>query len=284
MFRTLLLGLSLLAVLTPWSNVGIAQTKITSDEQSPVLATVDGQNITQAEVEQFYQELPEQMKQIPLEQVQTQILDRLIDQRLVVNAAIKLGLNKIPAVKQKIDYEKVKILNEAYLEAILEKEVTPQKVRTAYNKSIALEQKKEEVKARHILLKTEEEAIQIIQKLKSGADFTKLAQVHSIGPSGKNGGDLGFFSADQMVPPFSRAAYALQKGQITETPVQTQFGWHVIKVDDRRLAGAQSFEEVAPQIREQLITKAYEKLLQDLRKGARIDRIGLGTSGFQRVQ
>ena len=147
-----------------------------------------------------------------------------------------------------------------------------------------MEEKREEVKASHILVKTEAEALDIINSLKSGADFISLAKERSIGPSRKNGGDLGFFSADQMVPPFSKEAYALRKGETSDRPVQTQFGWHVIKVEDKRLAGARPFEELEPLIREQLITKAYEKIFQKFRKTAKIEKMNLGTSGFKRVQ
>ena len=249
-----------------------------------VLATVNGEEITQADIDLFYQELPDQMKQIPVEQVQNQILDRLIDQQLILGEAKKARLDKRPDIERKLAYEKTKILNESYLEIVLEKEVTPERIREVYNRAIALEKKREEVKARHILVKTEAEALDIINALKRGGDFISLAKERSTGPSGKNGGDLGFFTADQMVPPFSKAAYALRKGETSDKPVQTQFGWHVIKVEDRRLAGARPFEELEPQIREQLVTKAYEKIIQQLRKTAKIEKMNLGTSGFQRVQ
>ena len=249
-----------------------------------VLATVNGEEITQADIDLFYQELPDQMKQIPVEQVQNQILDRLIDQQLILREAKKARLDKRPDIERKLAYEKTKILNESYLEIVLEKEVTPERIREVYNRAIALEKKREEVKARHILVKTEAEALDIINALKRGGDFISLAKERSTGPSGKNGGDLGFFTADQMVPPFSKAAYALRKGETSDKPVQTQFGWHVIKVEDRRLAGARPFEELEPQIREQLVTKAYEKIIQQFRKTAKIEKMNLGTSGFQRVQ
>ncbi|MGA0345826.1 MAG: foldase protein PrsA [Alphaproteobacteria bacterium] len=249
-----------------------------------VLATVNGEEITQADVDLFYQELPDQMKQIPVEQVQNQILDRLIDQQLILEQAKKAGLDKRPDIERKLAYEKTKILNESYLEIVLEKDVTPERIREVYNRAIALEEKREEVKARHILVKTEAEALEIINALKRGGDFISLAKERSTGPSGKNGGDLGFFTADQMVPPFSKAAYALRKGETSDKPIQTQFGWHVIKVEDRRLAGARPFEELEPQIREQLVTKAYEKIIQQFRKTAKIEKMNLGTSGFQRVQ
>ena len=261
-----------------------AQAPAPSGAKAPVLATVNGDEITQADVDLFYQALPPQMKQIPIEQVQPQILDRLVDQKMIAQEARKTGMHNRPDVMQRLAYEQVKILNEFYLEQELDKAANDSKVREAYNKSIALEKKREEINARHILVKTKAEADTIIAALKGGADFIKLAKERSTGPSGKNGGDLGFFTAEQMVPPFSKAAFALQKGQITDQPVQTQFGWHVIKLEDRRLAGARAYEEVAPEIREKLITEAYEKILQRLRANAKIDRMGSGTSKLRRVQ
>lgn len=261
-----------------------AQSISNEAEKAIVLAKVNGEEITQADIDLFYQELPDQMKQIPIEQIQNQILDRLIDQQLIFGEAKKAGLDKRLDIKRKLEHEKTRILNESYLEIRLEKEVTPERVRETYNRAIALEEKREEVKARHILVKTEAEALDIINALNSGADFISLAKQRSIGPSGKNGGDLGFFTADQMVPTFSKAAYALGKGETSVKPVQTQFGWHVIRVEDKRLAGARPFEELEPQIREQLTTKAYEKIIQQFRKTAKIEKMNLGTSGFQRVQ
>ena len=261
-----------------------AQSISNTAERAIVLAKVNGEVITQADIDLFYKALPDQIKQIPIEQVQNQILDRLIDQQLISREAKKAGFDKRPDIMRKLAYEKIKILNESYLANVLEKEVTPERVLETYNRSIALEKKREEVKARHILVKTEAEALDIIKALKSGADFISLAKERSTGPSGKNGGDLGFFTADQMVPAFSKAAYALRKGETSDKPVQTQFGWHVIKVEDKRLAGARPFEELEPLIREQLETKAYEKIVQQFRKTAKIEKMNLGTSGFKRVQ
>ena len=261
-----------------------AQSISNTAERAIVLAKVNGEVITQADIDLFYKALPDQIKQIPIEQVQNQILDRLIDQQLISGEAKKAGFDKRPDIMRRLAYEKIKILNESYLANVLEKEVTPERVLETYNRSIALEEKREEVKARHILVKTEAEALDIIKALKSGADFISLAKERSTGPSGKNGGDLGFFTADQMVPAFSKAAYALRKGETSDKPVQTQFGWHVIKVEDKRLAGARPFEELEPLIREQLETKAYEKIVQQFRKTAKIEKMNLGTSGFKRVQ
>ena len=119
--------------------------------------------------------------------------------------------------------------------------------------------------ARHILVKTEDEAKAIIKELDDGADFEATAKEKSTGPSGPNGGDLGFFGKGQMVPEFETAAFALDKGSFTKEPVQTQFGWHVIKVEDKRPQEKPKFEDVAAQLRQQLIRERYETVMAELK-------------------
>lgn len=275
-------GVLALGILS--SGSAMAQNKTAPAAAPQILATVNGEPITDADIEAFYLSLPAQLQQVPLEQIRPQILERLIDQKLVADAARKLGLDKKPAVRQRMIQSERNILNQAFLEEKLEQAVTEQKVRAAYEKATALESKQEEIRARHILVKTENEAKEIIANLNKGADFIELAKKRSTGPSGKAGGDLGYFGAGQMVPPFSRAAFALQKGEITQQPVQTQFGWHVIMLVDRRMAGAQSYESIAPKIREELVSSAYEEILETLRRGAKIDIKPAAGSKIRRVQ
>lgn len=248
-----------------------------------VVATVNGQNIMESEISGFYNTLPPQYRQIPYAQIRNQLVERLIDQILVASAAKKQGLDKEPAHQQRLSSIERSLLNEAYMSQIMKAEVTDTKVRDAYLKSIALQPKREEVRARHILVKTKAEAEAIIAQLKKGADFIKLAKEKSTGPSGKNGGDLGFFGPGQMVPPFSKAAFALDKGQITETPVKTQFGFHVIKVEDRRVSGAANFEQASEKIRAEMQEKAFDKAIGKLRSEAKIKMKG-GVSKIQPVR
>jgi peptidyl-prolyl cis-trans isomerase C len=154
-------------------------------------------------------------------------------------------------------------------------------VKDQYQKSIALESKHEEVRARHILVKTKAEAMAVIAEVKGGADFAAVAKAKSTGPSGRNGGDLGYFGFKQMVRPFSEVAFALKPGDFTVEPVKTQFGWHVIKVEDRRVAGSQNFEQASQKIRQELTDRAYKDTLAGLRARAKIEIMGGGVSKIQ---
>ena len=148
--------------------------------------------------------------------------------------------------------------------------ITDAEVRARYDKQIAETPPVNEVQARHILVKTEEEAHAIIKQLDGGADFEKLANEHTIDPSGKtSGGDLGYFTAGQMVPEFEKAAMALDIGKYTEEPVKTDFGWHVIKLEDKRVQQPPAFEQVKAQIKELVLREKYFALVNELRAKAR---------------
>jgi peptidyl-prolyl cis-trans isomerase C len=248
-----------------------------------VVATVNGNAIMESDISGFYNTLPAQYKQVPYAQIRGQLVERMVEQTLVADAARKQGLHKDPDVKQRIKAIQRSLLNEAYLSRIMKAELTEAKIRDAYQKSIALQPKREEVRARHILVKTKAEADAIIAQLKKGADFIKLAKEKSTGPSGKNGGDLGFFANGQMVPPFSKAAFALEKGQVTDTPVKTQFGYHVIKVEDRRVAGQANYEQASAKIRAEMQDKIFEKIMTGLRAKAKIEIKG-GGSKIQQIR
>ncbi len=147
-------------------------------------------------------------------------------------------------------------------------------MKPASRKKVASPIRPEKARARHILVKTEAEAKKIIAELGDKGDFAAAAKKHSTGPPGANGGDLGFFSDGMMVPEFSKAAFALKTGEFTKAPVKTQFGWHIIKLEERRKAEAAPFNEVAPKLRQELGRKAYEKVVGDLRAKAKISRPG----------
>jgi peptidyl-prolyl cis-trans isomerase C len=261
----------------------IAQVKPVEATKDFVVATVNGNAIMESDISGFYNTLPPQYKQVPYAQIRGQLVERMVEQTLVADAARKQGLHEDPDVKQRIKAIQRSLLNEAYLSRIMKTELTEAKVRDAYQKSIALQPKREEVRARHILVKTKAEADSVIAQLKKGADFAKLAQEKSTGPSGKNGGDLGFFADGQMVPPFSKAAFALEKGQVTDTPVKTQFGYHVIKVEDRRVAGQANYEQASAKIRAEMQDKIFEKIMSGLRAKAKIEIKG-GGSKIQQIR
>jgi peptidyl-prolyl cis-trans isomerase C len=247
-----------------------------------VVATVNGEDITGADVQDFFETLPPQYRQLPIEQIYPQLVERLVDQRLLASAARSSGVADTPAFKKQLKMLTDGLLQEAYLKEQIGPRLSEERLREEYRRRTALEPKREEVRARHILLKTREVAVTVIAELKGGADFAKVAQEKSTGPSSRNGGDLGFFAREQMVPPFSEAAFALKAGEMTDEPVQTQFGWHVIKVEERRMAGSRPFEEMEEQLRQEISEKAYTETLQGLRSKAKITMPG--SSGIQRVQ
>jgi peptidyl-prolyl cis-trans isomerase C len=258
-----------------------AQSTTPTTPKDMVVATVNGDPIMESDLRSFYKNLPPQYQQIPFEQLRSQLTERMIDQAIVSDAAKKEGYLKRPDVQQRLATATQRILNDAYISDKIKASVTDAKIKDQYQKSIALEKKTEEVRARHILVKTKAEAMAIIADIKGGADFAAVAKAKSTGPSGRNGGDLGYFGFKQMVPPFSKAAFAMKPGEFTTEPVKTQFGWHVIKVEDRRVAGSQSFEQASQKIRQELSQKAYKDTLAGLRAKAKINVMGGGASKIQ---
>ena len=243
-------------------------------EGNPVVATVNGAEIHRSDIELFYHSLPPQLQQIPLDQIFSQLVERYIDQKLIGQAARKAGVADRPEVKQQIALLTESVLSQAYMDDKIRPQVTESRLHEEYQKAVALEPKREEVRAQHILVKTKEEAEQIIKELKAGGDFAAIAKKKSLDPSGRTGGDLGYFTRDQMVPAFSDAAFKLKPGEYTTEPVHTQFGWHVIKVEDRRVAGSRKFEEMADELRQNLSEKAYEGVVKDLRAKAKVVIVG----------
>jgi peptidyl-prolyl cis-trans isomerase C len=240
-----------------------------------VVAIVDGAPIHRSDLEEVARGLPEQYRQMPMEVLYGVLLDRVIDFRLLANEADRLDVENDPAVEAALARARADVLRDALVQQKIREETTPEKLQQRYE---ALKQSddfaKEEVHARHILTNTEEEAKAVIKELQAGAEFAALAEQRSIGPSAPSGGDLGFFRREQMVPEFAKAAFALQPGEFTTEPVQTQFGWHVIKVLDRRTAEP-TFAESEPQLRQDLAREIVTALVADLREDAEIERFNL---------
>jgi peptidyl-prolyl cis-trans isomerase C len=249
-----------------------AQTTPAAAQEKIIVATVDGENIYSSDVVMLFQTLPEQYRQAGLGQMADQIVERLIEQTLVSNAARKSGLTETAEVKRRIKVLSDGVLQQMYLDNKIGEQLTDDALKAAYREQIAGAKRPEEIRARHILVKTEAGAKKIIAELGDKGDFAAAAKKHSTGPSGVKGGDLGFFSDGMMVPEFSKAAFALKAGEFTKAPVKTQFGWHIIKLEERRKAEAAPFNEVAPKLRQELGRKAYEKIVGDLRATAKISK------------
>lgn len=245
----------------------------------PVVAVVEGEKILRSELEAAQAQLPEQYRQLPLEMIYDPLLARVIDRRLLAREAERRKLETRPEVKEALARARREVLGDQLLEIAITEALTPERLQQAY--AMARAQPGfavEEVRARHILVKSEAEAKEVIAALAGGADFAELAKKRSIDPSvQQNDGDLGFFRRDTMVEPFAEAAFALEPGQTTREPVRTQFGWHVIRVEERRTV-APTFEEKEPELKEQVARETINALVAELRAKAKVERFAIDGS------
>ena len=199
------------------------------------------------------QGLPDQYRNMPSATLYPLLLDQLIDRQAIVDMARSEGLDKDPAVQRQMALAGEQVLADSLMRKEVGPMVTEDAIRARYDKEVANKPGEEEVHARHILVATEAEATKIIAELKKGGDFAALAKAHSTDPGAAQGGDLGFFKRGDMLPEFSAAAFALKPGQISDKPVKTQYGWHVIKVEERRTAPPPTYAQVHDKLRQQII-------------------------------
>lgn len=241
-----------------------AQEKIT-------VGSVNGTPMYLDEVMQLTEQLPDEYRRQPLESYYPNLVAEIANTKLGAKAATDANLQDNELVQDAIRIATERILAEAYFATEMRKMVTDEEVQAAYDRFIADSDSREEISARHILVNEKEEAVDLIAKLNDGADFATLAQEFSTGPSGPKGGDLGYFGRGQMVPDFETAAFGLEIGTFTSQPVQTQFGWHVIKLEDKRTQPAPTLEEMRSQIGQGLSQQALARLIEELRKDAEIN-------------
>jgi peptidyl-prolyl cis-trans isomerase C len=241
------------------------------DDGTKVVGTMNGQPITERDLDMTFTDLQDQLGQVPAADRQAAALSALIDIRALAAKAEAGKLDETREFKDRLAFLRQRALHNAYFRAEVVEKVTDEDVRARYDKEVAATAPENEVRARHILLETEEEAKAVIAELDGGADFEALAKEKSTGPTGPNGGDLGYFTRGRMVPEFEEAAYALDIGGYTKQPVQTQFGWHVIKLEDKRQVQPPSFAEVEGQIRAVLMRERYFELLSELREEADLE-------------
>lgn len=236
------------------------------------LVTVNGQNISQAQFDQFVSMLVEQGAQ-DTPQLREQVKQEMIHRLVAVQAAKKEGLQKDPKVRQQIDLASQSILVRALMANYLEKNPVSEKdLKKEYDEIKAEQADKKEYKLRHILVKDEDTAKSLIKDIKSGkTSFADAAKKDSIDPgSGKNGGELGWGPTSNYVPEFADAVEHMKKGEITSKPVKTQFGWHVIEVEDERAVSMPSFDDAKPQLEKMMRQDALAKYQQDLMDSAKI--------------
>jgi peptidyl-prolyl cis-trans isomerase C len=244
--------------------------------KDPVVATVNGQSIRLSELEVAQQSLPQQYRNMPLQAVFPALLDRMIDSKLVVQEGKKSKVTEDPAFKKRMAFVEDQVLQDFWIQREIARQVTAEKLQKRYEERLKQMPSEEEVHARHILVSTEDEAKALIAEIKKGAAFDKLAKEKSTDKaSGAEGGDLGWFKKSDMVKEFADAAFNLKKDELTETPVKTQFGYHVIKVEDRRKAPPPAFEEMADQLKEEMAREAVTAQLDQLRSGAKIEKFAM---------
>lgn len=244
----------------------------------PVVATVNGSDILMSEVEKAKERLPLKFQSMPMDAVFGLLVNSLVDSKLVSVEARKANLQKDEEVKRQMKRIEDQVLERIFMARYIEEQISDSDVRKRYDRLLSDSSGAEEIRARHILLASEDDAIQVIGLLNDGGDFAELAKQRSQGPSAVAGGDLGYFTADKMVAAFSETAFAMKKGQVTETPVQTRFGWHVIKVEDRRTVMPPSFKEAENNIRMALSSDIANSYMKDLRGEADIKRYNLDGS------
>ena len=245
-----------------------AATAAPAVSKEDAVASVNGVYISKKTLETLEKEIAErsQGQSFPREQ----LLEELIQRELLIQQALQKKLDQSPEVLERMATVRNSLLSQAALQDYLKANpITDADIKAEYDSKMA--NMGDEYKARHILVKTEDEAKQIIAELEKGGDFQALAKKHSIDPMGSEGGDLGWFTADRMVPPFSEAVVALENGKFSKQPVQTQFGWHVILREESRALTPPPFDSVKEQIRPMLQRQKAQTMIENLRNSAKVE-------------
>ncbi|CUH23346.1 putative parvulin-type peptidyl-prolyl cis-trans isomerase precursor [Jannaschia seosinensis] len=263
--RHLLIGAATALVL---AGPALSQTQGNPDAAT-VLATVNGTEITLGNLIVLRDRLPEQYQQLPDDVLYEAMLDQLIQQQVLADA-IARGAPEEAAIEN----ETRALLATRKLEELTSEPLDDDEVQAIYDARFSDADAQTEFNASHILVETEEAAREIVAELESGADFAELARERSTGPSGPNGGELGWFGPGMMVPEFEAAVTELEPGEIS-APVQTQFGWHVVKLNEMRDAEAPSLEALRPEIEAQLRNERLEAEIAQLMEAAEVERAGV---------
>jgi peptidyl-prolyl cis-trans isomerase C len=243
----------------------LGSASLSAQEPGDVVAKVGDAEITEADMAFAAQDLGQELQRFPPTQWRKLLLDVMIDMELMAHAAREAGLDKDPDFQKQLEFLQLRALRNAYLGQKINADISEEDLKAAYDKEFADFEGAEELNASHILVKEKAEAEEIIKQLDEGADFAELAREKSTGPSGSNGGSLGYFAKGQMVKPFEDAALALETGSYTKEPVETEFGWHVIRLDDKRRQAKPSLEDVAQGLRQQLMREAYDARMAELK-------------------
>ncbi len=262
---------ALVAGLLTTAAMTVAINPVYAQEAGDVVAKVGDSEVTEADIAFASQDFASQLQQVPPPQWRGILADIVVDMEVMANAARAAGIDKEDDFERQVDFLRMRALRNAYIVREVENKVTDADVKAAYDKEFTNYSGEEEISARHILVKTREEAEAIVKELDGGKDFADLAKEKSTGPSAPNGGSLGFFSRGQMVKPFEDVAFQLEVGTFSKEPVETQFGWHVIKVDEKRQQSAPELPAVEERIRQELLRARYEEVMTQLKADTTIE-------------
>jgi peptidyl-prolyl cis-trans isomerase C len=243
-----------------------------AEDANPVLAKVNGAEIRQSDLALAEEELGPSLAQMDPATKKENVLAFLIDMKIVAKAAEDKKVENNEDFKKRLAFTRNRLLMDSLLATEGKAATTDEAMKKVYEDASKQITGEQEVHARHILVETEDEAKAVADELKKGADFAELAKKKSKDPGASDGGDLGFFTKDQMVPEFSTVAFALEPGKISD-PVKSQFGWHIIKVEEKRNRKAPEFEQVKAQIETYVTRKAQADYVAKLRETAKVERM-----------
>lgn len=260
------------AIALAATSAVMAQSTAVGDN-TPV-ATVGDLTITAGDVAQAAADFSQELAQVPAERRKSILIDVLVDMALLAQAAEAAGFDKEPGFQRRLDFLRTRALRNIYVEKQIVRTITPDDIKAEYDRQSAEFQPVEEISARHILVASKEEAEALIAELDGGRDFAELARERSTGPSGPGGGDLGRFSRGRMVPEFEAAAFELEAGSHSAEPIQTQFGWHVIKVEEKGESSPPPLAQMEDQVRSALVRQNFETVMTRLRAETPVEIIG----------
>jgi peptidyl-prolyl cis-trans isomerase C len=267
------------AVLLPLLAAGAWAQAPQAASDDPVVAKVNGQPIYLSDLKDAVSSLPAGAHNMPPQTLYPMLLDQLIDGEALVAEARKTGLDKDPAVQHQVQDAADRALQTALLHKVIGPLITDDAVKARYDQDVAGKPGEMEVHARHILVGDEATAKKIIAELQKGGNFEALSKQYSTDPGAKQqGGDLGFFKQDEMVPEFANAAFALKDGEISPTPVHSQFGWHVIQVIEHRQSQPAPFEQARDELRQKMIQENVQKVVTQARADVTVEKFNLDGS------
>lgn len=243
---------------------------------NPVVAKVDGNDITRVDVFRFIKMMPANIQQMPPQAVYPMAVEQVINTRLVQNKAEAANMENDPEVQEQMNMARQQIIRSIYVQREIDKQISDSDLKKKYEETVGAQPDVKEARAAHILVDSEAKAKEIIAKVQSGEDFAKLASENSSDPGNKDkGGELGWFAQGDMVPEFSEAVFKMKKGDVSKEPVKTQFGWHVVKLEDLRNRPKPTFDETKEMLKTELRREKLEAMLQNWRQTAKIEKFDI---------